>query len=168
MEGIPIRNARRGDIPSLLLLWEALMNEVASTDSRLGVCAGAREHMAMSFGQWIQDPARVVVVAEEGGRLVVGFGAAVLLPGNGWQVPARLGRITDIVVAAPRRRRGIARRLTGRLLDLLYEREVETVRLASAVNNPGALAFWHSMGWAELETVLERPAVDPASGDPAV
>ena len=49
-----------------------------------------------------------------------------------------------------------ARRLTGRLLDLLYEMDVSTVRLAVAVGNDAAPAFWKSMGWEDLELVLQR------------
>jgi len=165
MEGIPIRHARRGDIPSLLLLWGAMMEEFAALDPRFAAHPLAREHMAATFASWLQDPARLVVVAEEGGRMVVGFAAGVVLQGNGWQIPARLGRITDAYVARPRRRLGIARRLAGRLLDLLYEKGVGTVRLAAAVQNEGALAFWQSMGWSDLETVLER-AVPVEGRDP--
>ncbi|MDA1196173.1 MAG: GNAT family N-acetyltransferase [Planctomycetota bacterium] len=160
MEGIPIRNARRGDIPSLLLLWGAMMREFEEADARFALHPGAREYMATTFAAWIQDPTRIVVVAEERGRLVVGFAAGVVLAGNGWQVPVRLGRISDTYVAAPRRRQGLARRLAGRVMDLLYEKGVDTVRLAAAVRNEGALAFWRSMGWSDLEVVLERP-VEP-------
>jgi GNAT superfamily N-acetyltransferase len=156
MEGVPIRNARRGDIPSLLLLWEAMMKEHAALDPRLAAHPRAREHMANQFSKWVSDPDRHLVVAEEGGRLVVGFASAVLAEGNGWQIPERLARITDCFVIRPRRRRGIGRRLTGRLLDLLYEQGLDTVRLATAEANEGAHAFWESMGWADLEEVMER------------
>ncbi len=162
MEGLPIRAARRGDIPSLLLLWTAMMKEFASLDPRFAAHPKAREQMAASFAAWMQDPERTVVVAEEGGRMIVGFAAAVIVPGNGWQVPQRLGRISDVYVAPPRRRKGIARRLAGRLLDLLYEKGVDTVRLAAAANNPAALDFWRTVGWADLELVLERPVERPA------
>lgn len=165
MEGVPIRLARRGDIPSLLLLWTAMMQEFAALDPRFAPHAQAREHMASTLAAWIEDPQRIVVVAEEGGRIVVGFAAGVSLAGNGWQVPARLGRITDTYVARPRRRMGIARRLAGRVVDLLYEQGVGAVRLAAAVHNEGALAFWRSLGWMELETVLERSV--PAADDDA-
>ena len=161
MEGIPIRTARRGDIPSLLLLWGAMMKELADADPRFAVHPHAREHMAAEFATWLRDPERIVIVAEEGGRLVIGFAAAVIRAGNGWQVPARLGRINDIYVAKPRRRSGVARRLAGRLLDLLYEKDVETVRLASAIQSPGAHAFWASLGWEEVELVLEKPVALP-------
>lgn len=167
MEGVPIRNARRGDIPSLLLLWGAMMNELAEADDRFAVHPRAREHMAATFAAWLQDPQRFVVVAEEAGRLVVGFAAAGIVKGDGWQAAENRGQITDSFVVAPRRRLGIGRRLVGRLLDLLYEKGVNTVRLAVAVRSEGARAFWSSLGWADLIAVFERTAPDVSEfGEP--
>ena len=167
MEGIPIRNARRGDIPSLLLLWDAMMKENAVADPRLALHPRALEHMTTTFSTWLQDPSHHVVVAEEAGRVVVGFAASSTSPGNGWQIPARIGRITDCFVVGPRRRQGIARRLTGRLLDLLYEKGVETIRVAVALENEGARAFWQSVGWEDLEEVLERGVPAKNEGESA-
>ena len=75
MEGVPIRSARRGDVPSLLLLWTAMMQENSRTDPRLALHPHAREHMAGLFGPWLQDPERVIVVAEEDSRVIVGYAA---------------------------------------------------------------------------------------------
>ena len=164
MEGVPIRNARRGDIPSLLLLWQAMMKENAQLDARFALHPRAREHMASEFASWLQDPQRSVIVAEEGGRLVIGYATAIVTTGNGWQIPETLARITDRFVIPPRRRAGVGRRLAGRLLDLLYERGVDTVRLPVAAANDGARAFWRSLGWEDLEEVFEmevEPPVQP-------
>jgi len=163
VEGVPIRNARRGDIPSLLLLWEAMMKEFAAADPRFALHPRAREHRTAQLQEWIRDDKHLVVVAEEGGRLVIGFAIATIGAGNGWQIPTLLGRVSDIYVAAPRRRLGVGRRLTGRLLDLLYETGVDTVRLAVAVRNEAAHAFWRSMGWEDLELVLQKDVVPPAT-----
>ncbi len=156
MEGVPIRNARRGDIPALLLLWAAMVEENARLEPRLASHPHAREHMAGQFSTWLQDPDRDVVVAEENGRLVVGFAAARIASGTGWHKPVRVGEVTDCFVVPPRRRQGIARRMVGRLLDLLYEKDAEIVRCRVVGANAGALAFWRSMGWDDLEEVLEK------------
>jgi ribosomal protein S18 acetylase RimI-like enzyme len=133
-----------------------MMKEIAAGDARFALHARAREHQAAQFQRWIQDEQHLVVVAEEGGRLVIGFAIASISTGNGWQIPQRIGRVTDLYVAPPRRRMGVARRLTGRLLDLLYETSIDTVRLAVAVGSQGAHAFWTSMGWEDLELVLQK------------
>jgi len=162
-EAVPIRVARRGDVPSLLLLWAAMMEENARLDGRLVMHADAREHMSRTLSGWIDDPDRAVLVAEENGRLVVGYAAGGVAPGNGVQEPERLGQVTDCYVLPARRRRGIARRLASRLYDLLLERGADAVRLQAAAKNPDSLAFWESLGYEVLEDVLERPP-DRATG----
>ena len=158
MEGLPIRNARRGDIPSLILLWTAMLAENERLDGRLAIHPRAKEYMASQFSAWLHDNDRILVVAEENGRVPVGYAAARVAPGTGWHKPLRIGEITDCFVVAPRRRRGIARRMVGRLMDLLYEKDTDTVRCRVVAANPASLAFWQSMGWEILEEILEREA----------
>lgn len=156
MEGIPLRMARRGDLPSLHVLWQALLAEHARLDPRLSVHPGAGAWLATHLAEALQDPGRVLLVAEEGGRLVVGFVSARLLPAvPGEPLEAEVG---EVFVAPPRRRRGIARRLVQRALDLLQERGAQHARLQVAVRNPGALAFWQGLGFEPVETLLQRPA----------
>ncbi len=157
MEAIPIRTARRADVPSLLMLWGAMLEENAKGDPRLAVHADAREYQTRAFSSWVDDPARVVLVAEEANHLVVGYAAANVVTGNGIQAPARIGQVTDCFVAPRRRRRGIGRRLVSRLLDLLSERGADVVRLQVSAKNEESVAFWASQGWEVLEEVLERP-----------
>src|SRR5262245_1609826 len=157
MEAVPIRVARRGDVPSLLLLWGAMAEENARADPRFALHPDAKEHMARALGAWVEDPARAVLVAEEGGRLLVGYAAGSVTQGNGIQGPLRLGQVTDCFVVPARRRRGIARRLAARLHDLLVEKGAETVRLQVVAKNASSVAFWRSLGYEALEDVLERP-----------
>jgi ribosomal protein S18 acetylase RimI-like enzyme len=161
MEGVPIRAARRGDVPSLHALWQAMMAEHTRLDARLAMHPEAAAWMAAQLGGWIADPARMVLVAEEAGRLVVGYAAARVLPAAGAPGEEREGEITECFVAPARRRRGIARRLASRMLDLLDERRVTCVRLQASGANPGALAFWASLGFEPVETVLEREVQPP-------
>lgn len=156
MEGIPIRTARRGDVPSLHALWQAMMAEHARLDARLQGHPEAATWMAAQLGQWIADPARIVLVGEEGQRLIVGFAAARLLPFSGGVGERREAEITECFVAPPRRRRGIARRLVSRLFDLFDERRIDVIRLQASALNPAALAFWRSLGFEVVETILER------------
>jgi ribosomal protein S18 acetylase RimI-like enzyme len=161
MEAVPLRTARRGDVPSLLLLWTAMMEENVRLDPRLELHPHAREHMSGTLSSWIDDPSRVVLVAEENGRLLVGYAAGSVSDGNGVQVPERLGQVTDCFVLPARRRRGIARRLAARLCDLLLERGADAVRLQAAARNEAALAFWTRLGYEVLEEILERPPEAP-------
>jgi hypothetical protein len=56
-----IRAARRSDIPSLVLLWTAMMEENARHDPRLAPHPRGKEHMADRFTEWLQDANRHVV-----------------------------------------------------------------------------------------------------------
>ena len=47
-------------------------------------------------------------------------------------------------------------RRTGRLLDLVYEKDADVVRCRVVHANAAALDFWRSMGWEVLEEVLEK------------
>jgi ribosomal protein S18 acetylase RimI-like enzyme len=163
MEAIPIRAARRGDVPSLLLLWNAMIEENARLDPRLAPHPDAREHMSRAFSSWIESASRVVLVAEEAAHLVVGYAAGSVSAGNGVQEPKSLGQVTDCFVLPARRRKGVGRRLAGRLFDLLVERGADAVRLQVSAKNPASVEFWRSMGWEVLEEVLEAPVAGRAS-----
>jgi ribosomal protein S18 acetylase RimI-like enzyme len=143
-----------------------MMEENARLDPRLAIHPEAREHMAGQFGAWVAAADRIVFVAEEGGRVPVGYGAARIVGGNGWQLPETLGEITDCFVIPARRRRGTARRIASRLAADLYDRGISTVRLNTAAKNPASQAFWKAMGYEALEAILERrngDAAPPAS-----
>jgi ribosomal protein S18 acetylase RimI-like enzyme len=163
VEAIPIRPARRGDVPSLLLLWVAMMEENARLDPRLVLHPDARDHASRSFASWIEDAGRAVLVAEENGRLVVGYSAGLVSPGDGVHAPERVGQVSDCYVLPARRRRGIARRLATRLQDVLFERGADVVRLQVVARNAASLAFWRSLGYDVLEEVLERAPVRPVT-----
>jgi ribosomal protein S18 acetylase RimI-like enzyme len=164
VDDVVLRTARRGDVPSLVLLWVAMLEENARLDPRLAPHPDAREHMARALASRIADPSWVVVVAEEARRLVVGFAAGALSDESALRGPSRSAQLTDCFVAPSRRRRGFARRLVSRVHDALAERGAESVRLTVAASNAGAQAFWASLGYEPLEEVLERPA--DAAGEP--
>ena len=163
MEGVPIRPARRGDVPSLHALWQAMLAEHARLDARLATHPEAPTWMATQLGQAVADPHRLVLVAEEGARLVIGFVSARILPFTGAPGEQREAEIAECFVAPARRRRGIARRLVQRVLDMLDERRIAAVRIQVAAQNPGALAFWRSLDFEVVETILERPQ-PPSAG----
>jgi ribosomal protein S18 acetylase RimI-like enzyme len=136
-----------------------MMEENARLDPRLRLHPDARDHASRSFAAWIDDASRAVLVAEENGRLVVGYAAGVVSPGDGVHAPDRIGQVSDCYVLPARRRRGIARRLATRLQDVLLERGADVLRLQVVSRNESSRAFWRSLGYDVLEEVLERPPV---------
>ena len=164
MDAVPIRAARRGDVPSLLLLFQAMTAENARIDARFAVHPDAAEHMSRAFLAWVDDPSRVVLVAEEGQRLLVGYAAGVLHAGDGLGAHEQIGEVTDCFVVPARRRKGVARRLAGRLFDVLVERGADAVRVVA--QNQASQDFWTSLGYAPLEEVLERPVPATSAAAP--
>ncbi len=167
MDAVPIRAARRGDVPSLLVLFQAMTGENARIDPRFSTHPDAAEHMSRAFLSWVDDPHRVVLVAEEGQRLLVGYAAGVLTQADGLGAHVRIGQVTDCFVVPARRRKGVARRLAGRLFDVLVERGAQAVRLQVVARNRAAQDFWTSLGYAPLEEILERPVAGGLPGGPA-
>lgn len=88
------------------------------------------------------DPERLVLLAEDDGRLV-GFAEAARPSaaeiGERWEVK-------HLYVATDRARRGIGRALLGRLARRLVGREPQGVALGVVVGNDPALAFYASLG----------------------
>lgn len=156
MEATPLRMARRGDLPSLHALWQAWLAEQARGDARRAPHPDAGPWLASHVAAILQDPDHVLLVAEEGGRLVVAFAVARLLPAPPGAL--REAEIGEVFVAPPRRRRGLARRLVQRTLDLLHERGVREVRAGVPEGHPGALAFGRSLGFEPVELLLQREA----------
>jgi uncharacterized protein len=82
---------------------------------------------------------------------------------RGWNAP-RKAIIGLLLLAEAWLRRGI-----GRAFEALVEQaigawpEIETVRVAVAASNPGALAFWRGLGFRETGEV--RPAAPPFVAD---
>ena len=162
METTPIRTARRADVPSLVLLWTAMLEENARKEPRLAMHPDARESALRHLTARIDDPSHVVLVAEEAGHLLVGFASGQVSPGPSSRAITRLGQVTDCFVAPSRRRHGTGRRLATRLFDLLLERGAEVVRLQVVAKNASSEAFWLSLDYAPLEVVLERGPIGPA------
>jgi GNAT superfamily N-acetyltransferase len=82
---------------------------------------------------------------------------------RGWNAPHK-AIIKLLLLVEAWRRRGI-----GSAFEALVEQaiggwpEIETVRVAAAASNPGALAFWRRLGLRETGEV--RPAAPPFVAD---
>ena len=93
------------------------------------------------------------------GNAVIGVADVV----RGWNAPHK-AIIGLLLLAEPWQRRGI-----GRAFAALVEQaigawpEIATVRIAVAASNPGALAFWHRLGFRETGEV--RPAAAPFNAE---
>ncbi len=159
----PVRAAAAADVPSLILLFAAMLEENGRLEPRLAPHPELRANAATELPRRLSDPDHVVLVAEERPGLVVGFAAGRLERGDGVRREARIGTVTDCFVVPARRRRGLARGLASRLADALAVKEAEELRLHVVARNAEALAFWTSLGYRPVEELLEKPVAAPTS-----
>ncbi len=143
-----IRRADLADLDRLVALWQELADLHAALDPVFALAPDAVAHYRENLARSLQGDTMRVMIAEEDG-VVVGFimGAVRELPPV--YVEKRSGHISDALVTARCRRRGIGARLYRAMTDWFRERGASFVELSAAASNPGAVAFWRKMGFTD-------------------
>jgi len=72
------------------------------------------------------------------------------------QREVRRAEITDLMVRANERRRGVGRALVERALGWVEERGVERCEVRVASRNAEGQSFWRSLGFGDWMDVLQR------------
>ena len=122
-------------------------------------------HCRISYSAAIQageiaNPERVILLSEEGGRLV-GFAQLRWGSAPACVVAAAPGEIQRLYVAADWHGKGVACQLMRACLDELQARARDVVWLGVWEHNPRALAFYRKYGFVEV-----GDHVFPVGGDP--
>ncbi len=99
----------------------------------------------------IGDPNTVVVVVEEGGRII---GMGLLLLANKFR--GRYAYIEDMIVDEAYRGKGIGARLMERLIASARERGVRTIELSTRPSRESANALYKKCGFTQKETNVYR------------
>jgi GNAT superfamily N-acetyltransferase len=134
-----IRRTKPGDIEALL----ALFDEVAAERIYIGTEPGYdREQKRRGFQSRIHDDESATFVAVDGARLV---GSASV--GNHPDYGPTLG----MLVAKTHRRHGIGRAMMNALDEWAIARGVSALNLFVFPHNTNALAFYHELGYVEIE-----------------
>lgn len=161
---VGIRPALPSDVPGLVLLSLAMLQENGRHDPRLIPHSDAAASLATRHLEEVCDPRSIVLVAEEKPGLPIGMAVGQLGRGDGHRRPTRDATITACFVVPPRRRRGLARQLADRVAGALVARGADQLRLHVVAKNDGSLAFWSSLGYEPVEELLDRPADSAAQG----
>jgi ribosomal protein S18 acetylase RimI-like enzyme len=161
---LEIRAATASDVPGLVLLSLAMLEENGRHEPRLTPHPDAAASLATRHLEEVSDPRSVVFVAEEKRGLPIGMAVGQLGRGDGHKRPTRDATITACFVVPPRRRRGLARRLADRAAEALVSRGADELRLHVVAKNAGSLAFWSSLGYEPVEELLDRPTIASVRG----
>ena len=103
----------------------------------------------------LRDPDAAIFVYERDGALL-GFCTVRLDRAPPIQVEVQRAEITDLMVLASERRRGVGRALVERALGWVEERGVERCEVRVASRNAEGQGFWRSIGFGDLMDVLHR------------
>lgn len=142
-----IRETTLDDRAAIGALWQELMAFHEPYDGRF------RHMKPDALDTWLQhldecmaDDDHIILVADMGGELV---GFAMARPGEDppvFDVPPHVF-VTNFLVAARWRRRGLGQRLFEAIAERARERGFGEVRLSVAAENPISNAFWREMGF---------------------
>lgn len=107
----------------------------------------------------VTEHAGVFYVARDQGS-VIGFVVAIVLPPVATDdvglVPAMRGRITELYVDTPYRRRGIGKLLMKRAEEFLKERGCQFIRVEVFAPNVNAYDFYKGLGYQDYDIDLMK------------
>lgn len=133
------RLATLGDVAQILPLFEEIMREH-------GVAPPGRERLSNSVTKILSSPQRLLLVADEDGKLV---GMCTLTFSDTAWSEAPMCELQDIVVTRSRRRRGIGRGLVRTAEELARRRGCSRFFLLAEYWNLGAHAFYRALGFGD-------------------
>jgi ribosomal protein S18 acetylase RimI-like enzyme len=149
-----VRRATAADIPVLVESAAGLFGEDAGTRDPSVDTDWPREHGAASFAAALGDPARLVLVAESGGR-VVGHLSGSVTAGTAMR-PVMSATLVGIHVRAAHRRSGAGARLVGAFADWAREQGARQAEVTAYTDNTDALRFYERHGFGPHTTTLRR------------
>jgi len=154
-DGGRIRSADSGDLEPVAALWIALSEHHASGDSLFALRPDAGVEICRLLAAILRDPNAAIFVYERDGALL-GFCTVRIDRAPPIQVEVQRAEITDLMVLAGERRRGLGRALVERALGWVKERGVERCEVRVASLNAEGQDFWRSIGFDDLMDVLHR------------
>jgi ribosomal protein S18 acetylase RimI-like enzyme len=134
-----------GDVDEVVGMWRVMAEQHVAYDAERWAWADdIAEQQAQHLSAALDDPDRVVLVAEGDGRLVGYVSAAVADAAPIWKTRRR-AQVFDLFVQPDCRRRGIGARLMRAALDELTRRGAEDVLLRVAAENAAAVRLYEKL-----------------------
>jgi len=127
----------------------------ASVDPLFALRPDADAEIRRLLAAILRDPDAAIFVYERDGALL-GFCTVRIDRAPPIQVEVQRAEITDLMVCANQRRRGLGRALVERALSWVKERGVERCEVRVASRNSEGQRFWKAVGFDDLMDVLHR------------
>ena len=161
--GSIVRRATHADLPRVGRLGALLIEEHYGFDPRRFLAAKPRtpEDYASFIGAQLEDPDKIVLVADDNGD-VVGYAYAAAEGYDYMALRGPAGVLHDIIVDPKHRGRGVGRLLLEAALEFLRSRGAPRVVLSTAERNEAAQRLFARMGFRRTMIEMTRELDDPA------
>jgi len=143
------------DLDRVSALWTELTEHHASNEPLFALRPDAEAEIRRLLAATLADPDAEIFVYERD-DVLLGFCTVRVDRAPPIQVEVQRAEITDLMVRARERRRGIGRALVERALRWVRERGVERCEVRVASRNPEGQHFWRAVGFGDLMDVLQR------------
>lgn len=155
---ITIRQATIKDFETIQKLNAALFESDSSNDDALDLNWPNSEEGIAYYKKSLEDPEKLVLVAEDEKGEVVGY-----LIGNskekwGYRT-VKTGELENMFIMPLKRRQGVGRLLVEKLLEWLKEKNVDRVYVSAFVKNTDAFSFYLTLGFSPWETGMEMKLI---------
>ncbi len=141
---------------TLAALWTALTAHHESMDPIFEMRAGADLEVRRLVDAMLRDPDGAVFVCESNPSHLLGFCAVRVDRAPPILIERDRAEITDLLVRAGARRRGLGRRLVESASAWVKQQGLDRCEVRVAAQNGEGQAFWRAMGFADLMDVLQR------------
>lgn len=153
MHNFTVREAKRHDVNTIVLLWKEMMDFHGQYDSRFTFAYNAPREFEKHLLSVMRSRDARVFVADNGGA-AVGYISVEVHNRKPIYPIGRYGFVSDISVTESWRRCGVGRALAETGAAWLRQEGVTVIELFAAENNPTSMAFWKSIGFTDYLRLL--------------
>jgi ribosomal protein S18 acetylase RimI-like enzyme len=150
-----VRGANRRDLPSLVSLWQEMMDFHRSYDARFRFSPNAPREVERHLLETLRSRAARILVAEAEQR-IIGYIVGEAHARRPIYPVGTYGFISDICVSSAWRRRGVGSALVRALESWFAVQKVTSIELFAAALNPHSIAFWRAMGYDDYLRLMRR------------
>ncbi len=150
-----IRRAKASDLNQMELLWRELADWHAGLAPEFALVSNAEHLWRENLAPQLDNENICILVAEQDGVLI-GFLHGSIRENAPIFVERLVGHISDAIVTAAARHRGVGEQLVDAILEWFRARGIRVVTLGAATQNPVAQSFWHKMGFSDYMSRMRR------------